>query len=372
MSRHVLTFSLGVLLLCLAACNLSAVPPTEEEPLPTDSVIIATNTPPPTATTLPTQTPAPTSTTRPIPVTPVYNVNQRLPAPACGLFPNVDAANIRSGPGTNFPVIGVLPANNWIWAARINANGWYQVSLIGSPVEGGWISNTVTVLQQPCVCGPNNCTMVTTPIPTFTPIPATFTPQPPPDVCALTVLTASDSVPTYMQPSTSSQVSQVTITSGMYVTIIGRTNDGWYAFEPGIAQAANVGINRLRWVSSAARITLTGAKCGTLPIINLDVPVTAGLCSATPINTSSIPVYPQTTFSIASLGTLQAGVSALVVGQTPPNHEGAPNGWYAIDPGARPNGSIGKYRLQWIPIDDFVSLNGDCSDINTNLTLAPF
>lgn len=367
--RRALKYSLGALLLTLAACNLSAVPNNTPTPPPTEFIQQATSTPQPTSTPNPTTTPLPTSTSRP-PATPVYNVFQSVPAPVCGLVPNVAAANIRSGPGTNYPVQGVLPSGNWIRPTRIDSGGWYQVSLPGSPVDGDWVSSTVVILQQPCVCGPNNCTSVTTPIPTFTPIGPTATYPPPADWCAMSVIGVSDVVSIYSQPSTSQGV-WGNLTYGNYSNVVGRTNDGWYAIDPGVGQAPNVGIYRLRWVQTAARITLTGARCGTLPIINLSFNPTAGLCMVTPLNISNVPIYPQTTFDVGSVGTLGSGASAVVVGQTPINWYGSANGWYAIDPGAGASG-VGKYRLQWIPADNTVQLNGDCADISANLTLDPF
>ena len=40
--------------------------------------------------------------------------------------------------------------------------------------------------------------------------------------------------------------------SVFHVITEGRTADGWLGFDPGVAQAANVGIFRLRWSDYAA------------------------------------------------------------------------------------------------------------------------
>ena len=44
------------------------------------------------------------------------------------------------------------------------------------------------------------------------------------------------------------------------------TADGWIGFEPGVAQAANVGLFRLRWALKSDTVTLHGA-CAPVPIV---------------------------------------------------------------------------------------------------------
>jgi len=154
--RQRLILSLA-LLLPLAACNLTTVDPTTT-PFPTGTIFVqqATESPRSTTTPIPTATRvAPTS--RPV-STPVYNLSQPLPAPVCSIVPTVDAANIRSGAGTNFPVIGTLLANNWVLVSRLMTSNWYQISAPGTVVNGGWIAGNIVTLQQPCVCTPDSCT----------------------------------------------------------------------------------------------------------------------------------------------------------------------------------------------------------------------
>src|SRR5262249_11123186 len=87
-----------------------------------------------------------------------FNLIQPLPAAICSVVPSVTVANIRSGPGTNFPVIGTIFSGNWVMASRLTNSGWYQIVALGTVVNGGWISNTVVDLQQPCICTPDSCT----------------------------------------------------------------------------------------------------------------------------------------------------------------------------------------------------------------------
>lgn len=339
-----------------AACNLSLG---QQAATPTVG-FVATTTAFPTSTVRPsTNTPAPTNTFLPQPtvnVPPAYSVRQAVPGPVCSISPNVPAANIRSGPGVNFPVLGVLPANNWVLASRIEPGGWYQVSYAGTVVHAGWISNTVVNLAQPCSCGPNSCTVVNPPPPaTFTPIPTATTP---PNVCTVSVLTPSDVVNIYYQPTQDASVWD-TLRAGGGMLVAGRTSDGWYALGPLNLQGPMIGINAMRWVRTDARITLAGAPCGTLKTIDLSYPPPSG-CTVSPLNISSVPVYTQHSFDLPASGTLTDGSTAVVVGQTPANYYGAANGWYAIEPGIAQAGSVGRYRLRWIPIDNNVQINGDC------------
>ncbi len=152
-------FVLGFAMLLPMACNLTNVDPTRTPP-PSPTITVTVN--PPTFTPTPTNTVIPTATkipSAPKPTgTPIYRLSQPLPSYVCAIVPNVDASNIRSGPGTNFPVIGVMPAGNWVMPSRLANSGWYQIVALGTVVNGGWISSTVVDLQQPCICTPDACT----------------------------------------------------------------------------------------------------------------------------------------------------------------------------------------------------------------------
>lgn len=353
---------LWLLILVLTACNLSSTLPPPPTQTPTQPFQIPTSTVfrSPTSTPPPTNTPLPTSTSRP-PATPVYTVNQPGVPPVCGLAPNVSGANIRSGPGTNTTILGVLPAGHWLRAIRVEPNGWYQVSFFGTPVDGGWLSSTVAVLQQPCVCTLNTCAPVVTPPPTWTPVQPTPTWTPPPEWCAMSVLTLNDAVQGYYQPN--NVANWTTLSYGSYWNVLGRTNDGWYAVDGGNLQAPNVGIYRLRWVRTDARITLSGAACGTLKVIDINIPPSSGECRVEPVNVSSVSVYNQSGFDAGISGTLAQGSSLQVAGKTPANYNGAPNGWYAVEALPFNQWEVGKYRLRWIPIDNTVQLTGNCDNL---------
>lgn len=192
---------IGLALVLPLACNLTTVDPTST-PLPTlfATVERATSTPTATNTVTPTATKAPTQSPT---AKPVFHLKQPLPAPTCSVVPAVDAVNIRSGAGTNFPVIGIMDAGNWVLASRLMDSGWYQITASGTVVNGGWISNTVVTLQQPCICTPNGCTQSGIVPPTIapSPLPLIGVVGLKPSGAAACVITAGDSaLPVYSAP----------------------------------------------------------------------------------------------------------------------------------------------------------------------------
>jgi uncharacterized protein YraI len=58
--------------------------------------------------------------------------------------------NLRSGPGANFPVVGVLPMDSVLIILRNASGGWQQVA---SRLGSGWV---FTDYIQPTVCPPND------------------------------------------------------------------------------------------------------------------------------------------------------------------------------------------------------------------------
>jgi hypothetical protein len=134
--------------------------------IPTPAIIIPTVTsPPPTvAPTLPPATdtsvaPAPASTDTPAPpAAPVLNITS--------------PANVRSGPGTNYAVIGGLNVGATAAAVGRDASAqWYVIDYLGSQ---GWVSNIVSQYT-----GDTNALPVVQAPPTPIPPPPTSTPVPP-------------------------------------------------------------------------------------------------------------------------------------------------------------------------------------------------
>ncbi|MBI1281708.1 MAG: SH3 domain-containing protein [Anaerolineaceae bacterium] len=255
----------GLALLLPLACNLTTVDPTPTL-LPTIPATIQRTTATPTVTA--TVTATATATTRaPIPsgptATPLYRLTQPLPAAICSVVPNVDASNIRSGPGTNFPVIGVILANNWVMASRLSSSGWYQIAAPGTVVNGGWISSTVVNLQQPCICTPDSCAQSGI-------VPPTLAPSPIPKIGVVglkpsgvgpCVITAGDvDLEVYNSPQGLPPVIAILVAHGGLPTF--KLQDGRYAVNFSTETQQLVG-----WVN-ANRVTIEG-DCGqvTAPVI---------------------------------------------------------------------------------------------------------
>lgn len=67
---------------------------------------------------------------------------------------------------------------------------------------------------------------------------------PTPETCALT---ANVPVTVYRLPDSASDIFG-TMPAGETYEILAQTAEGWLGFDPGVAQAGNVGLARLRWV----------------------------------------------------------------------------------------------------------------------------
>lgn len=144
---------------------------------PTAVVVIPTATVLPTATSTPTASPSPTSL--PATFTPVPSTPTPAPTPTSSPTPGpqlsaASTVNVRSGPGTNYPVVAALPPNVIVLVTgRNNEASWWQIS---SP-EGasGWVANSVVQVSNTA-----NVPVVAAPPPPPTPTPAaTPTPEKP-------------------------------------------------------------------------------------------------------------------------------------------------------------------------------------------------
>lgn len=97
------------------------------------------------------------------------------PAVPMGRIVGAQGANIRGGPGTNFPIIGFAPNGQEVVITGQSANGdWLVVSIPTLPSGVGWISAplvaTTNADDVPVVASPP------TPVPTATPVAPTPTP----------------------------------------------------------------------------------------------------------------------------------------------------------------------------------------------------
>jgi hypothetical protein len=158
-------------------------------------------------------------------------------------------------------------------------------------------------------------------------------------------LTAISDIPAYYRPSTESNIFG-TLSAGMSVEALARTADGWIGFDPGVAQAANMGIFRLRWVEESGDISLDGA-CASLPVVEGPP---AGFCFMMPMGDTS--VYEEADLASSLVTTLTTEDYAAITGKTLDN-------WYHVDLAI---GNTSSNETGWIAGSD-INLNGPCDDL---------
>ncbi|HSD12457.1 MAG TPA: hypothetical protein VLC10_02765, partial [Patescibacteria group bacterium] len=78
------------------------------------------------------------------------------------------------------------------------------------------------------------------------------------------MLAADGTVTLYMRADAASDVFG-TLGQGEAVVLGGKTDDGWYGFDPAAAQAPNVGPFRLRWIKPGSPVTVAGG-CAALKV----------------------------------------------------------------------------------------------------------
>jgi hypothetical protein len=160
-------------------------------------------------------------------------------------------------------------------------------------------------------------------------------------------------VTAYYQPSTTAQVFY---NGAIDHAVIGGQIAGWYAFDPAVAQAPNVGLYRLRWLQ-ANNLTLTG-NCSNIPTLQINPPpLPAGSnCQISPSTSTPVTIYKEATFDAGTFGSVLPGTSVQAVGLTS-------DGWYAvaINTGIVP-ADVGIYALRWTNSGDAITLGGQGCD----------
>lgn len=120
----------------------------------------------------------------------------------------------------------------------------------------------------------------------------------------------------YNRPSTEAEIF-AEVGSQTAQPLSARTEDGWLGFDPGVAQAANLGSFRLRWFWHSD-VRLSG-NCAGLPVVWAPLP---GYCYDMPMDAVLVHTEPNAAASV--LTTLQAGQFAAVLGISQ-------SGWAEID-----------------------------------------
>jgi hypothetical protein len=159
--------------------------------------------------------------------------------------------------------------------------------------------------------------------------------------------TATADVTIYTRPSTSSDVFS-TQPAGFSIQPTARTSTGWLGFEPGVAQAANIGSFRLRWLPPGSG-TKTGG-CSSLPIVWAPI---AGICYDMPMSDTNVYASADTTSSV--LFVLHLGEFAEVLGLT------SSSDWAQVDLGP---GNTGSHVVGWVEAST-LNMNGPCGSLPT-------
>lgn len=215
-------------------------------------------------------------------------------------------------------------------------------------------SPTVTPSATPTALPPTAPppTATSTVSPTQTPSP-TVTRRPTASVMPTATVTAEpceivalEDVTVYVRPDSEAPVFGK-MEQDMRLVAEARTGDGWIGFEPGIAQAPNVGVFRLRWVPPEADVRLEGG-CDDLPEV---VGPPAGVCFTMPMDETEVYAEPDTGATV--IATLVPGdyAAILAIGEM----------WAQVDL------SVGNLDLEsegWVDALT-LNLNGPCEALPT-------
>jgi hypothetical protein len=123
--------------------------------------------------------------------------------------------------------------------------------------------------------------------------------------------------------------------------------DGWVGFDPGVAQAANIGVFRLRWVHFD-EVSLSGDCVSVSQLSWVPQP---DLCYFMPMENAT--VYASANTSASVIATLEVEDFASVTGYTN-------NGWAQIDLGA---GNTGLTGTGWVEQSTLNVNGGTCDEL---------
>jgi hypothetical protein len=155
------------------------------------------------------------------------------------------------------------------------------------------------------------------------------------------VLMASATTNVYQRPFPDAEIFGV-LASGESILPSAVTADGWLGFDPGVAQAANVGVFRLRWVQPGETASLDG-DCSALPVV-VGPPV--GVCFLMAMEQVTVYAAPDSTSDV--IATLQPEDYAAVLGVY--------ESWLQVD---LAESSLGLDLQGWV-IGEFANYNGPC------------
>jgi len=157
-------------------------------------------------------------------------------------------------------------------------------------------------------------------------------------------LTCTDSVDVFTRPD-SSALLMIRLAPRDQVVLSGRTIDGWLGFDPGVAQAANIGSFRLRWIADDAQYVTDGAL-SSVPVV---WGPRAGITYAMIYESS--PLYSEPDSNSAIVDSVPFSCAAAIIFRT--------EDWYLLD---LSDGSLELDIEGWMKAMD-VSINGDLDTI---------
>jgi hypothetical protein len=158
--------------------------------------------------------------------------------------------------------------------------------------------------------------------------------------------TANADVTIYTRPDTAADVFSEQ-GAGFSILVSARAAGGWLGFDPGVAQAANIGPFRLRWLPPRSG-TLSGS-C-SLPLVWAPQ---AGVCYDMPMDTTNVYASPDS--SSAVLFVLDLGEFAAILGTSPDGN------WVQVDLGP---GNTGSNVTGWVSASS-LNVSGPCSGLPT-------
>jgi hypothetical protein len=217
-------------------------------------------------------------------------------------------------------------------ASRLTNSGWYQIVALGTVVNGGWISNTVVDLQQPCVCTPDRCSQsgIVPPTAAPSPLPRIGVVGLQPSGAAPCVITGGgDDVPVFSMPEGLPPQIAVLVPHGGLPAFDFRS--GRYAVNFSTETQQLVG-----WVN-ANRVTTAG-DCAPL------IPPT--VCSVQPSVGRVINIYAEPKRDAKLIGAMNER-------DTYPFVQFSPDGWFSVN--------LGIVGSGWIAPDEGV-LVGPCDN----------
>lgn len=204
---------------------------------------------------------------------------------------------------------------------------------------------TLTLMLPTVTSRPALASDTPAPSQTIAPVPAPSETSQYAGVCEISVPAG---VNIYTRPSTEADLFYTTGEAEQMPPALARTADGWIGFDPGVAQAANVGPFRLRWLEESQ--TKLDGDCRTLPVIVGPPP---GVCFNMIVVPTDVHSSPEQTTTV--LITLNPGDYAELLGTTPDQS------WARI---SLLRGNPSQDLLGWVDIAS-LNVNGPCTPLPT-------